>query len=126
MTIELDPAADPIWTPAELAAVRELLEGSVTRIKAELVVLGADTTGDVSASTTEVLHDELDVASQRSELLQDAVQAANAAAILAQIEHVLARLDAGLYGVCESCSDTISRARLEAFPRATLCMGCVG
>ncbi|MET0821532.1 MAG: TraR/DksA C4-type zinc finger protein [Aeromicrobium sp.] len=121
MTIELDPT----WTTPELDAVRELLESSVTRIEAELVVLGADTTGDVSAPTTEILHDELDVASQRSELLQDAVQAANAAAILAQIKHVLARLDAGLYGACESCSGTISRARLEAFPRATLCMGCV-
>jgi DnaK suppressor protein len=125
MTIELDPTTDPAWTPDELAAVRELLESSVTRIKAELVVLGADTSGDVSASTIEVLHDELDVASQRSELLQDAVQAANAAAILAQIEHVLARLDADLYGICESCSGTIARARLEAFPRATLCMECV-
>lgn len=125
MTIELDPTTDPAWSPAELTAVRELLERSVTRLKAELVGLGADTSGDVSASTIEILHDELDVASQRSELLQDAVQAANAAAILAQIEHVLARLEAGLYGVCESCSGTIARARLEAFPRATLCMGCV-
>lgn len=125
MTIELDPTSEPTWTPAELAAVRELLESSVTRIQAELVLLGADTTGDMSPATVEVLHDELDVASQRSELLQDAVQAANAVAILAQIEHVLERLDAGLYGVCESCSGTIARARLEAFPRATLCMGCV-
>ncbi|MFC5676866.1 TraR/DksA family transcriptional regulator [Aeromicrobium endophyticum] len=125
MTLELDPTTDPAWTPAELSAIRELLESSVTRIQAELVVLGVDATGDVSAATIEVLHDELDVASQRSELMQDAVQAANAAAILSQIEHVLARLDADLYGICESCSGSIARARLEAFPRATLCMECV-
>jgi DnaK suppressor protein len=125
MTIELDPTRDPAWTADELASVRELLERSVTRIKAELVLLATGTAWGVSASTIEVLHDELDVASQRSELLQDAVQAENATAILAQIEHVLARLDAGLYGVCEACAGTIARARLEAFPRATLCMGCV-
>lgn len=125
MTIELDPTRDPSWTPDDLASVRTLLEESVTRIKAELVLLGADVTGGVSAPTVEILHDELDVAAQRSELLQDAVQAENAAAILVQIEHVLDRLDAGLYGVCESCSGAIARARLEAFPRATLCMGCV-
>ena len=124
MTIELDPTTDPAWTPDELAAVRELLESSVTRIKAELVVLGADTTGDVSASTIEILHDELDVASQRSELLQDAVQAENAAAILEQTQHVIDRLDAGLYGVCASCSGQVGRPRLEAFPRATLCISC--
>ncbi len=68
---------------------------------------------------------QLDVASQRAELPQDAAQADNAAAILAQTEHVIVRLDAGLYGTCESCSNHVGRARLEAFPRATLCMGCV-
>ncbi len=125
MTIELDPTSDPTWTPAELAAVRELLQGSVARLQAELVSLGADTALGVSGPTGEVLHDELDVASQRSELLADAVRAENAAAILVQVQHVLDRLDAGLYGVCEACSGTIARARLEAFPRATLCMGCV-
>lgn len=125
MTIELDSTPDRAWTTDELASVRTLLEQSVARIQHELSVLGSGALTGVSASTIEILHDELDVASQRSELLQDAVQAENAAAILAQIAHVLDRLDAGLYGVCESCSGTIARARLEAFPRATLCMPCV-
>lgn len=125
MTIELDPTRDHAWTTDELSSVRTLLEQTVTRIQHELAILGNSATAGVSASTVEILHDELDVASQRSELLQDAVQAENAAAILAQIAHVLDRLDGGLYGVCESCSGTIARARLEAFPRATLCMPCV-
>ena len=125
MTIELDPTSDPTWTPAELATVRELLQSSVARLQDELVLLGADTGLGVSGPSGEVLHDELDVASQRSELLADTVRAENAAAILVQVQHVLDRLDAGLYGVCEACSGTIPRARLEAFPRATLCMGCV-
>ncbi|KQX74322.1 MULTISPECIES: TraR/DksA C4-type zinc finger protein [Aeromicrobium] len=125
MTIELDPTSDPTWTPAELAAVRELLEDSVTRLEAELAEFGGGTALGVSGPTGEVLHDELDVASQRSELLADAVRAENAAAILVQVQHVIDRLDNGLYGVCEACSGTIARARLEAFPRATLCVGCV-
>lgn len=125
MTIELDPTRDPSWSADDLASVRALLEQSVVRTQAELARLGADVTRAMSAPIVEILHDELDVASQRSELLQDAVQAENAAAILTQVEHVLDRLDDGLYGVCEACSGPIARARLEAFPRATLCMGCV-
>ena len=60
-----------------------------------------------------------------AELMQDAVQIENATAILEQTEHVLERLDLGLYGICERCSAPIARARLEAFPRATRCMTCV-
>jgi DnaK suppressor protein len=78
----------------------------------------------LSGTGTDVLHDELDVASQRSVLLQDAVQAQNLAAILAQTRAVLDRLSKGLYGVCEVCSGEIGRPRLEAFPRATVCMAC--
>jgi DnaK suppressor protein len=34
------------------------------------------------------------------------------------------RIDAGTYGVCESCGQPIGKARLLAFPRATLCVAC--
>jgi len=39
-------------------------------------------------------------------------------------ERALARIDAGTYGVCESCGKPIGKARLLAFPRATLCVPC--
>jgi DnaK suppressor protein len=122
MTTELDPA----WTTEELSSIRDGLVLAAERLRAELKILGSATAEVASASTLEVLHDEIDVAAHRAELMQDAVQAENAAAILDQTEHVLARLDLGLYGVCERCSAAIGRARLEAFPRATLCMTCVG
>jgi len=121
MTTELDPA----WTTEELGSIREGLVLAADRLRAEIAILDSTSAQAISASTLEVLHDEIDVATHRAELLQDAVQAENAAAILEQTEHVLARLDLGLYGVCERCSATIARARLDAFPRATLCMTCV-
>jgi RNA polymerase-binding transcription factor DksA len=39
-------------------------------------------------------------------------------------ERALDRIDAGIYGVCESCGQPIGKARLLAFPRATLCVAC--
>jgi DnaK suppressor protein len=48
----------------------------------------------------------------------------NARDLLARSEQALARIDAGTYGVCESCEQPIGKARLQAFPRATLCVSC--
>jgi RNA polymerase-binding transcription factor len=43
---------------------------------------------------------------------------------LRQIDTALARLHAGRYGFCSSCSDPIPVARLRALPFATLCVPC--
>jgi RNA polymerase-binding transcription factor DksA len=44
--------------------------------------------------------------------------------LLDQGERALGRIDAGTYGVCESCGQPMGKARLLAFPRATLCVAC--
>lgn len=41
---------------------------------------------------------------------------------LERIEHALARMDAGQYGICEVCGAEIPVERLEARPAATLCI----
>jgi DnaK suppressor protein len=43
---------------------------------------------------------------------------------LAEAEVALARLKAGIYGICQSCSREIDPARLEVLPTATLCVEC--
>jgi len=43
---------------------------------------------------------------------------------LAEIEAALERLDAGVYGVCERCGQSIGEGRLEARPVARLCIEC--
>jgi DnaK suppressor protein len=43
---------------------------------------------------------------------------------LDSVEHALAKVDAGTFGVCESCGQAISPARLEAMPAARLCITC--
>ncbi len=124
MTADLQHTPESAWTPEELSSIREGLEAAVLRLKAELVLLDHDLASMASTSALETLSDDLDVASQRSELLQDAVQAENTAAILEQTQHVLDRLMTGQYGVCEVCTKSIARPRLQAFPRATLCIRC--
>lgn len=65
---------------------------------------------DVGATTLERDH-ELTVVSTERELL-------------VQIDRALEHIDAGTYGVCDSCEGAIGKMRLMAFPRATLCMSC--
>lgn len=116
---------EPTWTTEELSSIRDGLMQAAARLRAEIAQLDTASAQAIAGSTLEALPDEIDVAAHRSELMQDAVQIENATAILEQTQHVLNRLDLGLYGICEGCSASISRPRLEAFPRATLCMTCV-
>ena len=44
--------------------------------------------------------------------------------ILRDIDAALERLDDGTFGVCESCSKAIPKARLKAVPHARYCVEC--
>ena len=41
---------------------------------------------------------------------------------LDEVERALAKLDAGTYGMCETCGEPITPARLEAMPAARFCI----
>jgi DnaK suppressor protein len=49
---------------------------------------------------------------------------AQARAAIEEIDAALAKIDAGTYGLCESCGTLIPEARLEALPQARLCVRC--
>lgn len=70
------------------------------------------------------LPDEMDLAS--SEYLQSFTfrLRGREKTFLKKIEHALAKLDAGTFGVCEICEEPISVKRLEARPETTLCIRC--
>jgi RNA polymerase-binding transcription factor DksA len=48
----------------------------------------------------------------------------NARDMVLQTERALERIDNKTYGNCEECGAPIGKARLQVFPRATLCMLC--
>ena len=43
---------------------------------------------------------------------------------LRMLDAARTRIDDGTYGVCESCGNPIGKLRLQAAPRATLCVPC--
>ncbi|WP_197359567.1 TraR/DksA family transcriptional regulator, partial [Streptomyces clavuligerus] len=68
--------------------------------------------------------DDADTGSKNITREHELALAANAREMLEQTERALQRLDAGTYGLCENCGKPIGKARMQAFPRATLCVEC--
>jgi DnaK suppressor protein len=68
--------------------------------------------------------DQADAGAKTYEREQEISLANNAREMLEQTEHALERLDNGTYGICESCGSPIGKLRLQAAPRATLCLPC--
>ena len=68
--------------------------------------------------------DQADAGAKTFEREHEMSLAANAEEMLLQDERALARLEDGTYGQCEACGKAIGKARLQAFPRATLCLAC--
>jgi DnaK suppressor protein len=68
--------------------------------------------------------DEADAGTKTFEREHELALTQNAQDLLDQGERTQDRIDAGSYGVCESCGQPIGKARLQAFPRATLCVAC--
>jgi len=44
--------------------------------------------------------------------------------VLREVEDALKRMERGTFGRCEGCGRPIARERLEALPRARLCVRC--
>lgn len=45
-------------------------------------------------------------------------------AVLNNIENSLIKISQGTFGICESCEEEISEARLKAIPYCALCIAC--
>lgn len=58
------------------------------------------------------------------ERLSTTATARSIAASIKDIDKALAKIEAGTYGVCDSCGEAIPAARLEALPASSLCVTC--
>lgn len=112
------------WTPAELAELRAEIEADIAQLVAEIDRARDDIADLLRDSGDGVGDDQADAGAKAYEREQEIALAGNAQEMLEQNEHALSRLANGTYGVCESCGSPIGKLRLQAAPRATLCMAC--
>ena len=97
----------------ELEWVRDQLRARLEKIRADANHATAPLAADSADRAQEQENDEV------LGSLEESTQA-----LLRQYERALARLDAGHYGVCETCGYAIEEGRLDRMPQATQCVSC--
>jgi DnaK suppressor protein len=112
------------WTASELTELRAELEADVVHLKKEIRDAEQEIVGLLRDGGDGAANAQADVGSTTLERDHEMSLANNARDMLDQIERALARIDDGTYGICESCGNAIGKGRLQAFPRATLCVSC--
>lgn len=115
------PGEDP-WTPAEVAEARTELTSEVLRLRAEIEASETALSGLMRDSGDGAGDDDADTGTKNITREHEMALAAISREMLEQTERALERLDAGTYGYCEVCGNPIGKARMQAFPRATLCV----
>ncbi len=112
------------WTETEVTQLRGELAAEVAALRADIDRAEADVASRLGDSVGDAGDDQADVGAKTFEREHELALTHNARELLAQNERALARIEAGTYGTCESCGEPIGKARLQAFPRATLCVTC--
>jgi DnaK suppressor protein len=112
------------WTEAELARIRDTLAAEVADLRVEIDKAESDIADRLRDAVGDAGDDQADAGAKTFEREQELALTHNARELLAQSERALSRIDDGSYGTCESCGEPIGKARLQAFPRATLCVAC--
>jgi DnaK suppressor protein len=112
------------WTEVELAKVRKELDAEVAGLRADISRAESEIAERLGDAVGDAGDDQADAGAKTFQREHELALTQNARELLVQNERALARIDAGTYGVCESCGQPIGKARLQAFPRATLCVSC--
>ncbi len=117
-------AGETAWTADQLAEIRATIESDMQVLREEITMAQAEVVALMRQSGDGAGDDQADAGSKTLEREQEMSLANNAREMLLQDQHALDRLANGTYGVCESCGQPIGKLRLEAAPRATLCVPC--
>jgi DnaK suppressor protein len=112
------------WTEAEVTGLVDQLEAEAAELRAEIGRAESDIADRLGDAVSDAGDDQADVGAKAFEREHELALAYNARELLGQTERALARIEARAYGLCESCGEPIGKARLQAFPRATLCVSC--
>ena len=112
------------WTAAELRVVRTELEQDIARLTTEIATAETGLHELLRDSGDGAGDDQADAGAKTFEREQEIALANNSREMLVQSSRALTAIDDGTYGICESCALPVGKMRLQAFPRATLCVSC--
>jgi DnaK suppressor protein len=112
------------WTEAELKKVSQQLQQEVAGLTADIAEAESAIAERLGDAAVDAGDDPADAGAKTFQREHELALTQNARELLALTERALARMDDGTFGVCESCGQPIGKARLQAFPRATLCVTC--
>jgi RNA polymerase-binding transcription factor DksA len=112
------------WTATELKTRRSELSKELVRLKEELASVEIEMDDLISASGVGAGDDLGDAGTKTFEREHEMSIVYNARDMVLQTERAIERIDNKTYGKCEECGSSIGKARLQVFPRATLCMVC--
>ena len=96
----------------------------MSRLRGEIADAESDIADLLRDSGDGAGDDQADAGTKTFEREHEMSLANNSRDMLAQAERALRRIEDGTYGICESCGKPIGKFRLQAFPRATLCVSC--
>lgn len=115
---------DESWSATELKSIRAELAKDLVRLKKELEQIESEMDDLIEASGVGAGDDQADAGAKTFEREHEISLVYNARDMVLQTERALERIDTKTYGRCEDCGNQIGKARLQVFPRATLCMLC--
>ncbi|MDU2370693.1 MAG: TraR/DksA C4-type zinc finger protein [Cutibacterium avidum] len=115
---------DESWTADEVREIIDALESDVHRMGTALAKAENDLADLMKQGNDGAGMDTIDVGSSQFERDQEISVTRNARAVYDQSKLALQLLDEGTWGTCESCGKAVGKARLQAFPRATMCVKC--
>ena len=112
------------WSNAEIKAVRTDISKELERLRKELAIVELEMDELIQESGEGAGDDQADAGTKTFEREHEMSLVINARDMVLQTERALERIDNKTYGNCEECGAPIGKARLQVFPRATLCMLC--
>jgi hypothetical protein len=112
------------WTAAELKSIRSEILKELAALKIVLEKAELEMDSLIQESGEGAGDDQADAGTKTFEREHEMSLVINARDMVLQTERALERLDSKSYGNCEECGNAIGKARLQVFPRATLCMIC--
>jgi DnaK suppressor protein len=127
---EVDPSALPVrpgedpWSQADIDEVRDALREDIDRFQSQIETSTAELVGLLRDGSEGAGRDPADVGSANFERDAEMSLANNAREMLDQTKMALRHIELGTYGNCDNCGQPIGKYRLQAFPRATLCVTC--